>query len=71
MLVLTEDLLDQLLEQIGPYISDIKSVEELLKSYLGTEVADVVTYFESEYMGIEEEWKKTDIRILLNALKKM
>ena len=69
-MILNEEFLDKLMEQVGPYISDLKSIRIWLDDRIGWDSATIVSELEKMYPDIDEETKKTDFRILLNALRK-
>jgi hypothetical protein len=70
-MLLTEDLMEQIMERAGPYLSDIKRATDWLFERTGRDVADITT--ELEQLSIEEPIgsRRTDFRILQNTIKKM
>ncbi|UCH89510.1 MAG: hypothetical protein JSV49_02360 [Thermoplasmata archaeon] len=69
MTKLTENIAEIIQERVGPYVSDIKFIHQFLEDNIGHDTEKVIITLEKAYGEITVESKRTDFRILMNAIR--
>lgn len=70
MSLVSEQFIEQILERVGPYLSEIEYIRNWLKARLGADLEQVITELEQVWQEESAAARKTDFKILMNALKK-
>lgn len=71
MSVLTGEIIEKLLELVGPYINDLKMVSDWLKSHTDKDIKIVRNELERRCSEAKPSTTLTDLRILKNAFERL
>ena len=69
MTTLTEEFINKILEQVGPYLTELNTVREFLKTRINRDVDEIIKELEKDYEELSSEAVRTDHRILITVLK--
>ena len=70
-MILSEDNLAEIFERVGPYVSDMDSIQNWIASCIGRDIKDIVSELE-DILEVEENMVKiTDLRIVKNVFEKL
>jgi hypothetical protein len=68
---LTENHIEEIFEQVTPYVSDVEFIQNWTMSQIGRETAEIISELEIILNDEPDTVKKTDLRILLTTFEKL